>query len=70
VIHVTEVFKGSPANTAGFVSESDFILGTRQIIFRSVDDFVKLVQVNVNTKIELFVYNLGSWKVRVVNLVP
>lgn len=51
-------------------SRQDFILGTREIDFKSLEDFEKYIRVNEGNEIALHVYNTNDEKVREVLLTP
>lgn len=48
----------------------DYIVGTREISFKSLDKFAKYVEINEGSLVTLHVYNTESEKVREVNLTP
>lgn len=48
----------------------DFILGTREIAFKSLEEFAKYVEVNQNQEIRLHLYSIETEKVREVALTP
>jgi GRASP55/65 PDZ-like domain len=46
------------------------VVGTKEIAFKSLEEFAKYVEVNQGTEITLHLYNLDSEKVREVTLTP
>ena len=65
-----DVYLESPAHEAGIQPFKDFILGTREIAFKSLDEFAKYVEVNQEREIRLHLYNIETMKVREVSLTP
>ena len=57
ILAVKDVYLGSPARAAGMQPYKDFIVGTREIAFKTLDDFAKYVEVNVNQEVKLYIYN-------------
>ena len=70
VLAVKNVLLGGPAQVAGIQPDKDFILGTREIAFKSLEDFAKYVEVNECKEIILHIYNTMSETVREVPLIP
>ena len=70
VIHVLDVFVGSPMYNAGFQSNTDYILGTTHYIFKDIQDFSEYVSLHQNKSIELVVYNSKEGKTRTLALTP
>jgi len=56
ILKVNNVFLSGPANEAGLTCK-DYILGTREIAFKSLDEFAKYVEVNLGQEIRLYVYS-------------
>ena len=52
-----DVYLDSPAHEAGLTSYSDFILGTREICFTSLDHFAKYILINEGRELLFFVYS-------------
>ena len=67
---IKDVYLESPAHHAGLQSFRDFILGTRELAFKSIDEFAKYVEVNEGQQIRLWVYNVDQEVVREVALTP
>ena len=70
ILAVKDVYLDSPAHEAGLLSYKDFILGTREICFKSLEEFAKLTEVNESREITLYVYNVDSEAVREVKITP
>ena len=70
ILAVKDVYLDSPAHEAGLLSYKDFILGTREICFKSLDEFAKLVEVNESRELTLYVYNVDSETVRECKIIP
>ena len=70
VIHVLDVFVGSPMYNAGFQSNTDYILGTTHYIFKDIQDFSEYVSLHQNKSIELVVYNSKEGKTKALALTP
>ena len=45
-------------------------MGTRELAFKSLDEFAKYVEVNEGREISLHVYNVETERVREVTLIP
>lgn len=58
ILSVNDVYLDSPAHDAGIQPFKDYILGTREISFKNIDDFAKYIEVNQNQEIKLFIYNV------------
>jgi len=43
---VNDVYLGSAAHEAGLQPFKDYILGTREIAFKNLDEFAKYIEVN------------------------
>ena len=65
-----DVYLDSPAHEAGIVPFKDYIIGTREIAFKSLDEFAKYIEVNVGQEIKLYLYNVDQERVREVHLTP
>lgn len=59
VWHVLSVEKDSPAARAGLQSNTDYLVGSGDTLFKDSDDFHDLLSGSA-TKLRLFVYNLVS----------
>ena len=46
ILAVKDVYLDSPAADAGLISYQDYILGTREICFKSLDEFAKYITIN------------------------
>lgn len=58
ILAVKDVYLDSPAHEAHLEPFKDFIIGTREICFKSLDEFAKYVDVNLYHEIKLYVYNV------------
>jgi hypothetical protein len=70
ILAVKNVLLNGPARDAGLVPFQDFIIGTREIAFKSLEEFAKYVEVNRGQEIRLWLYNVESECVREVALTP
>jgi GRASP55/65 PDZ-like domain len=70
LVRVLSVEPGSPAAIAGLVAETDFLLGTTHQSLESVNHFAAVLRQNVDSVVELYVYNSDTDIVRVVALMP
>jgi C-terminal processing protease CtpA/Prc len=70
ILAVKDVLLNGPAREAGFIPFSDFIIGTREIAFKSLEEFAKYVEVNKGQEIRLWIYNIETESVREVPLTP
>lgn len=46
ILAVSDVYLDSPAHEAGMQPFKDYILGTREISFKNLDQFAKYIEVN------------------------
>lgn len=46
ILKVNDVYLDSPAHEAGIEPFKDYILGTREIAFKSLEEFAKYIEVN------------------------
>lgn len=70
LLAVKNVLLGGPAQEAGVQPDKDFIMGTREIAFKSVEDFAKYAEVNEGQEIRLHMYNTATETIREVSLIP
>ena len=68
--HVTDVDADSPAELAGLVADSDFLLGTLEKVFKTPEILFDELKENVNSPIDFYVYNSESDDVRVCVVMP
>lgn len=70
VCRVCEVDDESPAQMAGLISDSDYILGSAEKVYPTADSLQKDLSDNLNKPMELFVWNADEDKVRIVIIMP
>ncbi|RUS16024.1 GRASP55/65 PDZ-like domain-containing protein [Endogone sp. FLAS-F59071] len=70
VWHVLEVQPNSPAEMAGVVPHTDYVIGSPQLTMRSEDDFYNLVEEAVGRPLRLYIYNSEWDSTREVIIVP
>ncbi|RUS29190.1 GRASP55/65 PDZ-like domain-containing protein, partial [Jimgerdemannia flammicorona] len=70
VWHVLEVAPNSPAEMAGVVPHTDYVIGSPQITLRSEDDFYNLVDESSGKPLRLYIYNAVLDNTREVIIVP
>jgi len=70
ILAVKDVLLNGPAREAGFIPFQDFIIGTREIAFKNLEEFAKYVEVNRGQEIRLYMYNVETESVREVALAP
>ena len=70
VWHIGAVQPGSPAEKAGLVEESDYVVGSPKVVFSDEDDFSKYVGENVDVPLSFFVWSSVSHTIRIVNVTP
>lgn len=58
ILAVQDVYLDSPAHESGIQPFKDFIIGTREIAFKNLDEFAKYIEVNKDQEIKLFLYNV------------
>lgn len=66
ILSVQDVYLDSPSHEAGLHPFKDFILGTREICFKSLEEFAKYIEVNEGQELKLHVYNVETEQVREV----
>jgi hypothetical protein len=64
------VYLDSPAHAAEIQPFKDYILGTREMCFKSLDEFAKYIEVNIGSEIKLHIYNIDQGAMREVSLIP
>lgn len=70
VVHILDVEAGSPADLAGLQADSDYLLGTSERVFKSVDALFEELQAHINKTMEIYVYNSNTDEVRNVVIMP
>ena len=70
ILAVKDVYLDSPAHEAELQPFKDFVVGTREIAFKSLEEFAKYIEINTNSEIRLWLYNVDSEAVREVPLTP
>ncbi|KAM0789771.1 hypothetical protein ACM66B_006624 [Microbotryomycetes sp. NB124-2] len=70
VWHVLEVLEGSPAQDAGLVPFTDYVIGAQKMVLRGEGDFYDVVESHIDKPLRLFVYNADYDVTREVILVP
>lgn len=68
--HILEVETNSPADLAGLLPMSDYLLGTAEKVFKDTDVLFQELVANVDKPVEFYVYNSETDEVRVVLLMP
>ena len=69
-IRVIDVTKPSPAEFAGLVSGTDFIIASPESLIRSLEDFQKVIDTHHDQDLRLLVYNSISEQTRGVVIHP
>lgn len=69
-VRVLDVFPNSPAHQAGLVPFKDYLLGTADVIFRDVDEFVDYVSANLDKTLQVGVYNTDLEHTREISITP
>jgi len=70
VWHIGVVHPGSPAQKAGLVEGSDYVVGSPNVVFSNQDDFSTYVAENIDVPLSFFVWNTVASCVRIVNVTP
>lgn len=58
ILAVKDVYLDSPAHQAGLQPFRDYVVGTREIAFKNLEEFAKYVEVNQGSEIRLHLYNV------------
>lgn len=71
LVRILQTQEGGPAATAGLMGDgTDYFLGTTHATFTSVDRLAVVLEQNLDTVVEVYVYNTKQDRVRVVALLP
>ena len=70
VVKVLKVGKASPAEYAGLREGSDFLIGSEEVMFKSIKVFQNYISENVGKVLHIQVYNREENEVREVLLKP
>eukprot|EP01135_Chromosphaera_perkinsii_P002932 Nk52_evm43s230 gene=Nk52_evmTU43s230 len=70
VWHVLDVQKNSPAEKAGLISDTDFIIGTPDSLLHEEEDFYALVEAYEGKTLRIYVYNTQTDNCREAALTP
>lgn len=70
VWHVLDVSPNSPASRAGLETNTDYIVGTPDIIFNDSEDFFAMVSSNEGKAMALYVYSTLTDNIRAVHITP
>lgn len=68
--HVTDVDPDSPAELAGLVAGSDYLLGTLEKVFKTPEILYDELRTHVNVPLDFYVYNTDSDEVRTCVVMP
>lgn len=68
--HILDVETNSPAELAGLIPETDYLLGTAEKAFNDTDVLYNELKENIDKPVEFYVYNSDRDQVRVVLLMP
>ncbi|CAK9294412.1 unnamed protein product [Gordionus sp. m RMFG-2023] len=69
VWHVMDVEPNSPAQRAGLISDSDYIIGADTMLYEA-DDFYNVIESHEGRPLKLFVYNVKCDECREVMITP
>mmetsp|Transcript_14223 Transcript_14223/g.46413 ORF Transcript_14223/g.46413 Transcript_14223/m.46413 type:complete len:300 (-) Transcript_14223:95-994(-) len=70
LVRVLDVERNSPAFAAGLKAETDYILGTAETVFPDSDALTQACLASLDSRLDVYVYNVDDDQVRVVPLVP
>ncbi|CAO3642011.1 unnamed protein product [Cunninghamella blakesleeana] len=70
VWHILDVSPNSPAEMAGIIPHTDYVIGSPQAVLKADDDFYNLVEDNLGNPLRLYVYNTEWDSCREVIIVP
>jgi hypothetical protein len=70
IIHVLEVEENSPADLAGLIAESDYILGTAEKAFKNPEGLFEILKNNLEHPLEVFIYNSERDEIRTSIIMP
>lgn len=70
ICHITEVDADSPAELAGLMPGTDYLLGTLEKVFKTPEILYEELRTNVNNPVDFYVYNTESDEVRTCVVMP
>ena len=69
-IRTLDVLKDSPAEFAGLIGGSDYVIASNDILVRTLDEFANLIESNRDHDVRILVYNSISEQIRGVVIHP
>jgi hypothetical protein len=71
VWHILDVYPNSPASGAGLISNTDYVIGTPELVStEEQEDLFTLIAQRNGQPIKLYIYNSGSEEIRLVEITP
>lgn len=68
--HVLDVEANSPAELAGLQPDTDYLLGTTDLVFKDSDVLFDVLNANIDKPFEIYVFNSETDEVRIAVLMP
>ena len=68
--HVLDIHPGSPAEVAGLIPHTDYVLSAVELVFKDEGDLEYVLSSCLNTEVAFYVYNSTDDTVRQVSIVP
>ena len=64
LVRVLDVEHNSPAYAAGLKAETDYILGTAEVVFQDSDALTQACLASIDSRLDVYVYNVDDDQVR------
>lgn len=69
-LRILELLPNSPASVAGLIAYKDYIIGSKDVIVRDLDDLGELLSSSIGKNLSLTVYNTDKESSREVSIIP
>lgn len=69
-LRILELLPNSPASVAGLIAYKDYIIGSKDVIVRDLDDLGELLSSSIGKNLSLTVYNTDEESSREVSIIP
>lgn len=69
-LHVLDVYESSPASRAELEGNNDYIIAVGDLLYSGMNEFMDIINHNINRDVRLYVYNAATETVRECTIVP